>query len=218
MDDERALEVFGGAVRGLRERNGWSQTELAERMGRWGHPMVYQTVAKMEKGTRQTPVPELVTLARVFGVSLGELMAPLDDELRLNGSDAIGGFPSYLIAAYMQDDPRLPIWLSATYRETETPELANPKEFGRRAQEVIDSPRWEAEISAITRQWPRQRPMTNIERARLEGTIGTLAEQLEQIEERNAQVAAKIEQIEGQIDRMIQAKMEESQSGVDKEA
>ncbi len=76
MSDVRVM--FGKRVRTLRAANGWSQGRVAKAMAAHGHPMSQQTVAKIEKGTRPTSVAELAALARVFGTSMSDLLAPVD--------------------------------------------------------------------------------------------------------------------------------------------
>lgn len=83
MSELQGTVPLGAKVRSLRAARGWSQTELAERMGAEGHPMAYQTVAKIEKGTRQTSIAELTALARVFGTTVADLVEPVDRELGL---------------------------------------------------------------------------------------------------------------------------------------
>lgn len=60
----------------LRDAVGWSQSELAERMCEHRQSWVRSTVAKIEAGTRQVTIDELVTLAVVLGVPLASLITP----------------------------------------------------------------------------------------------------------------------------------------------
>ena len=72
--DEWAAE----RIRYERERRGWSTAELARRVSLAGVPMRQQTVWKIESGEprRSLSVGEAATFAKVFGLSLAELMTP----------------------------------------------------------------------------------------------------------------------------------------------
>jgi transcriptional regulator with XRE-family HTH domain len=70
--EERAPAVLadlGRRVAGLRQRKGWSQSELAQRLG-----VTRQRLAHWELGVHSPPVCELLALARELGVSLDELV------------------------------------------------------------------------------------------------------------------------------------------------
>lgn len=63
--------MLGENVRRLREERGWSQAELAERIG------VNQTnVSQVERGVLAGRVPKLMALATVFGVTVDDLLRP----------------------------------------------------------------------------------------------------------------------------------------------
>lgn len=63
-----AEERFGERIRELRQAAGISQADLARRMTASGFNMHQTQIAKIEKGTRSTPVGELTALAAVLGV------------------------------------------------------------------------------------------------------------------------------------------------------
>ena len=67
-------KALGTRVRMLRRGRGWSQTQLAEHAG----IAAYQTVSKIEAGTRGTSIDEVAALAKVFDLSLTAFLAPLD--------------------------------------------------------------------------------------------------------------------------------------------
>jgi transcriptional regulator with XRE-family HTH domain len=68
--------VLSARVTQLRNRKGWTQDDLAARMTELGWSWVRSTVAKVELGTRQVTVDELVSLAAAFGVSPVVLLVP----------------------------------------------------------------------------------------------------------------------------------------------
>lgn len=69
---------YGEAIRRLREAAGLSQTELARavalEMGKLEHEFHPTTLAKVERGTRPTPLDEAAAIARIFGLSLDRLV------------------------------------------------------------------------------------------------------------------------------------------------
>lgn len=64
---------LGARIRSLRAEKGWTQADLAERLG-----TSHQTVARSEAGLRAVGIEELLTLARTFGITMAEFVAPLD--------------------------------------------------------------------------------------------------------------------------------------------
>jgi transcriptional regulator with XRE-family HTH domain len=58
-------EVFGLNLQRLRNGKGWTQQELADRVG-----LARASVVNMERGAQAPPWPTLCLLADVFGVSL----------------------------------------------------------------------------------------------------------------------------------------------------
>lgn len=63
---------IGLRIRALRERRGLSVRELAKRAN-----MVHTNLRKIEQGQSDTPIETLARVARVLGVSLGELCTDL---------------------------------------------------------------------------------------------------------------------------------------------
>lgn len=77
---------FGEAVRRSREALEWTQGDLANRLSKvLGKPVAQSTVARLEKGSRPTPLNEVFALAAVLGVSVQSLLPspdPFDELLR----------------------------------------------------------------------------------------------------------------------------------------
>jgi transcriptional regulator with XRE-family HTH domain len=71
---------FGLRVAMARNAQHWTQRDLAERMTDAGYPLHHSTIAKLEGGTRPTPITEAMVLARVLGVSLASLAGGEDVE------------------------------------------------------------------------------------------------------------------------------------------
>jgi transcriptional regulator with XRE-family HTH domain len=82
---ETALNVegiLGAKIRQLRERAGWSQADLAERLKAVGFEFHQTTVAKMEAGKRPIRVAEVFALGVVFRMPMTALMhLPLKADL-----------------------------------------------------------------------------------------------------------------------------------------
>lgn len=66
--------TLGERIRTLREERGWSQTDLAIRIGgsSAGH------VSHLEKGARGVTIKHLVALANAFNMRVVEILAPVD--------------------------------------------------------------------------------------------------------------------------------------------
>ena len=69
-------QQVGKTIAELRRANGWTQAALGERLGRLGYPMHQSAIAKIESAGRPLRVNELAALARIFGVSPGDLFDP----------------------------------------------------------------------------------------------------------------------------------------------
>lgn len=81
MKNDEVTARLGANVRTAREARGWSQDQLAAQLTRTlGREMKPLTVLRIEKGTRPTSVLELVTLADVFGTTIGNLAGEGDED------------------------------------------------------------------------------------------------------------------------------------------
>ncbi len=69
------LQVFGNYVKYLRQKNGWSQEELATRCG-YTSDSRKSTIHKIEVGKSDLPASKIRKLADVFGVSPCDLIDP----------------------------------------------------------------------------------------------------------------------------------------------
>lgn len=68
-DDERVLRDLGKRIVAYRKQRGWNQTELGKRLDRR-----QATISRWENGLGEMTIPDLVALARVFKVTLDELV------------------------------------------------------------------------------------------------------------------------------------------------
>jgi transcriptional regulator with XRE-family HTH domain len=75
-----ATEI-GDRIRRLRKERGWTQKELAERIGCSQRAIVYY-----ERDGKYPPAPVLAAMAGAFGISLDTIMAP-DEPARKAGRD-----------------------------------------------------------------------------------------------------------------------------------
>lgn len=66
---------FGKVVRAMREARGWSQTDLADRLGKLGFEYHQTTIGKLESGARPLRIGELFAMASVFDVTVEDLIA-----------------------------------------------------------------------------------------------------------------------------------------------
>lgn len=73
----------GQQIRALRQRRGWSQHEVADRMRAYGYDWSQAIVTRLEAATRPTRLNELADLALLFEVPAQELLgfgAPEDSD------------------------------------------------------------------------------------------------------------------------------------------
>ena len=69
LQDETLRKAFGGRLRELRKERGWTQKEMAARLGiRQTHYTKYETAMHVP------PLDKVVQLARLFGVSLDRIV------------------------------------------------------------------------------------------------------------------------------------------------
>jgi transcriptional regulator with XRE-family HTH domain len=73
-------DKIGARIRALRERKGWSQGKLAERLK--AHP---QNVSQIERGVRGVSLQQVVRLARVLEVSTDEILGRREQDSGIGG-------------------------------------------------------------------------------------------------------------------------------------
>jgi transcriptional regulator with XRE-family HTH domain len=76
-------EIVAHRIRQLREEQGWSQEDLANRLNNLGAKLDRSQIARVEKGPktgRGVPIDELVQFALALNTSLIALMFPIDDD------------------------------------------------------------------------------------------------------------------------------------------
>ncbi len=64
----------GNNIRRIREQKQWSQEQLAARLQLEGLPIQQKAISRMETGDRVVADFELLLLAKVLGVCIGELL------------------------------------------------------------------------------------------------------------------------------------------------
>jgi transcriptional regulator with XRE-family HTH domain len=69
-----ALNVVGPQVRRFRNRKGWTQAVLAEKLQLQGWSVSLGSVGKLEAQLRRVPDCELLFLAKVLGVNAGDFL------------------------------------------------------------------------------------------------------------------------------------------------
>lgn len=69
MTDEKYLRLLGAKVLELRTKKGWTQTELADKIGT-KHPQV----RRVEKGEANSSINMLRKIAKALGISVSELV------------------------------------------------------------------------------------------------------------------------------------------------
>lgn len=67
------LNVVGPQVRKFRDKKGWTQAKLAQKLQLQGWDVSLQSVGKLEALLRRVPDGELMFLAKVLGVSVNDL-------------------------------------------------------------------------------------------------------------------------------------------------
>ncbi len=95
-------ELAGRHVRLLRQRRGWSQQEVAEKMRAWGYEWSQATVTRLEAATRPLRLNELADLALLFEIPLGELLGLRESSFESDDPDAVERELSQLATALVE--------------------------------------------------------------------------------------------------------------------
>jgi transcriptional regulator with XRE-family HTH domain len=75
MDNESETAArFRQRVKAERDRRGWTQTQLAEKLSANGIRVQWSAIAKLESGARRVRLDEAAAIADTFGTSLETLM------------------------------------------------------------------------------------------------------------------------------------------------
>jgi transcriptional regulator with XRE-family HTH domain len=82
LETAGAEDNLASRLAGMRQRHGWSQDRLAAEMAKAGCPIPQSAISKIERpaagGRRAITVDEALAFARVFNMSLHELVLPQD--------------------------------------------------------------------------------------------------------------------------------------------
>ncbi len=81
--------VLADRIRAFRQEHGWSQDALGAAMAREGFGWTRVKVDALENGRRRVTIPELVGLAVVFDVPVGELLVTAEPWVQVAPSTAI---------------------------------------------------------------------------------------------------------------------------------
>lgn len=92
-------KVFGARVREARKQRGWSQRELAERVG-----VDRLTVTKIEQGGTRADVrlSELLAFSSVLGVAPVHMLTPLDDDELMEITPGLPPAPAKRVRAWIR--------------------------------------------------------------------------------------------------------------------
>jgi len=72
VSSENITARFGKRLRQLRERQGWTQVVMAEKVG-----IDRSYISDMERGKKNVCLPTLETLSQAFGVTISQLLKGL---------------------------------------------------------------------------------------------------------------------------------------------
>lgn len=72
MPSSNITERFGERLRSLREKAGWTQVMMAEKVG-----IDRSYISDMERGKKNACLPTLEALAQAFGLSISQLLKGL---------------------------------------------------------------------------------------------------------------------------------------------
>jgi transcriptional regulator with XRE-family HTH domain len=75
-NDTAKLNVIGSQVRKLRERKGWTQSQLAVKLQLFGWDTSQDSVSRLENQGRRVPDLELFVLGKVLDVKMEDLFPP----------------------------------------------------------------------------------------------------------------------------------------------
>ncbi len=76
---KRPSEVFADRMRKARERKGWSQQDMADRLAEMGEPTDRATLARTETRARGLSLDDAMAYAAALGASFTHMVCPLDN-------------------------------------------------------------------------------------------------------------------------------------------
>lgn len=127
---------FGERIAQCRRQRGWSQAEVAEKLG-----VTSQAVSKWERGAALPDVELLLELSHLYGVSINEMLEDrdllkslADREYRIDGA-AIFDSAAELCPEWARDMIREG-WIARNWREANAKEEAYELDAGRRIAEA----------------------------------------------------------------------------------
>jgi transcriptional regulator with XRE-family HTH domain len=90
-------EIFAVEVRTTRERKGWTQQQLADRLAALDCPIDRSIIAKIESGKRGVSLDEAFAFAAALGVSPAALALPrgTDTDVRVAPNLTVRGYEAY---------------------------------------------------------------------------------------------------------------------------
>lgn len=167
-------ERFGQRVRHLREEEGWTQPQMAEKLAEHGlGPMHVTTITKIETGTRAVRIDEAIGIAALFEVTVDALVGshgPDDTTLMfalMNVSDYIDNVKAHLGRARRDTMDVLEMLEDATQRFDE-PVVSSMNKTALALDRTLDlsyeyaasisSSAMQAAIETPPRSAPRRRP------------------------------------------------------------
>ncbi|MBM0125612.1 helix-turn-helix domain-containing protein [Pimelobacter simplex] len=147
---ETAERRLGVRLRREREARGWSQQEVANRLGDRGISLHMSAIAKIEAGSRTVRLNEAVALAEVFDMKVEELSSPPVNELNEIIELLQGALTLHRDADRLAKRGLDRIWELTDDFDTESGPLRHPGYSGRITDLV-------ARLSEYHRQEPHQR-------------------------------------------------------------
>jgi transcriptional regulator with XRE-family HTH domain len=76
MEKSEINKLFGAHIKNLRQVRGWSQRDLAAKMGN-----DYQNISALERGKYTPTLIVLMRLAQSFEIKISELIDPVEQEI-----------------------------------------------------------------------------------------------------------------------------------------
>jgi transcriptional regulator with XRE-family HTH domain len=133
----------------LRERQGWTQDQLAEAMEPYtGTRYSVATISRWERGERQTDIADLAVLSQIFQIEAAHFMLPTEPDQEVAGKK---GLLVYLTAALPTLATRAAL-IDLGASDTFVSEVFPPRvaEAMRRAERTLPPPEDGIEVELVT--------------------------------------------------------------------